>query len=266
VVGEADQDAMGCMSTNKYQPIKYQPIKYQLIIIATWMTGAIGAVATAYGLADGSPQRPQTCRIIVTDPEPPLNVRSSPVVATDNIVATINNGVALQVTGAQSGWLELSAPIGGWVYQSLTTNTCQPPSPQKKTTSISPYRAIVDKAQDRFQAGQVDVAVTMLQTVPAADSAYPQAQQAIRTMPVQWQRGKAIHRSAQRAMQLGQWRSVLTQAAQVPDIRYWRSRMAPLVKAAILKEAIQPPFTSIILRYPNVATTKNGTKKLAGKA
>jgi hypothetical protein len=39
-------------------------------------------------------------------------------------------------------------------------------------------------------------------------------------------------------MQRGKWRSVLTQAAQVPDIRYWRSRMAPLVKAAILKEAV----------------------------
>jgi Bacterial SH3 domain len=269
VVGEADQDVMSCMSIDKYQ-----------VIITVWMAGSIATIATvamAYGLtfprSPQSPQSPQaarTCRIIVTDPEPPLNVRSSPVVATDNIVATINNGVALQVTGQQSGWLELSAPMVGWVYQSLTTNTCQntyqPPSPQKKVTRISPYSAIVDKAQDRFQAGQVDVAVTLLQTVPAADSAYPQAQRAIRTMPVQWQRGKAIHRSAQRAMQLGQWRSVLTQAAQVPDIRYWRSRMAPLVKAAILKQAIQPPFTSIILRYPNVATTKNGTKKLAGKA
>jgi hypothetical protein len=259
VVGEADQDVMGCMSIDKYQ----------LIIIGTWMTGTITLAITLATFAHGyAVKRPvaQTCRIIVTDPEPPLNVRSSPVVATDNIVATINNGVALQVNGQRSGWLELSAPIGGWVYQSLTTNTCQLPPSLKTTTPISPYSVIMDKAQDRFQAGQVDVAVTMLKTIPAADFTYPQAQRSIRTMPLQWHRGKAIHESAQRDLQRGKWRSVLTQAAEVPDIRYWRSRMAPLVKKAILKEVIQPPFTSIILRYPNVATTKNGTKKLAGKA
>jgi hypothetical protein len=228
VVGQADQDAMGCMSINKYQ-----------LIIGTWMTGTIATVAMAYGHTfPRSSQTAQTCRIIVTDPEPPLNVRSSPVVATDNIVATINNGVTLQVSGQQSGWFELSAPIGGWVYQSLTTNTCKPPTPKKKTTPLSPSRAIIDKAQDRFQAGQVDVAVTMLKTIPAADFTYPQAQRSIRTMPLQWQQGKALHQSAQRDMQRGKWRSVLTQAAQVPDIRYWRSRMAPLVKAAILKEAV----------------------------
>jgi hypothetical protein len=215
------------------------------LIIGIWLTSTIATVGIAYGLrSPRSTPSAQTCRIIVTDPEPPLNVRSSPVVATDNIVATINNGVALQVSGQRSGWLKLSAPIGGWVYQSLTTNTCQPPTRQKnrqkKTTPISPspYRAIIDKAQDRFQAGQVDVAITMLQTVPAADSAYAQAQRSIRTMPLEWKRAKALHQSAQRDMQRGKWRSVLTQATQVPDIRYWRSRMAPLVKAAILKEVI----------------------------
>lgn len=73
-----------------------------------------------------SSAQPSNCTTIVTDPNPPSNVRSSPVVAPDNIVGTLKNGTRLAIVLEQEGWLQISAPIAGWVYRDLTVTTCLP--------------------------------------------------------------------------------------------------------------------------------------------
>lgn len=67
---------------------------------------------------------PSNCRVTVNDPNPPLNIRSSPEVTPDNIVATVDNGTPLSVIGSQGKWLQVQSP-DGWVSKNLTQQVCR---------------------------------------------------------------------------------------------------------------------------------------------
>ncbi|MGD1716408.1 SH3 domain-containing protein [Dapis sp. BLCC M172] len=67
------------------------------------------------------------CKIVmavVDDPEAPLNVRRSPEVKEGNIVGQLNNNAFVSVTDEQSGWLQISNPVTGWVAKNRTRSTC----------------------------------------------------------------------------------------------------------------------------------------------
>ena len=67
------------------------------------------------------------CKIvmaIVDDPQPPLNVRSSPEVTEGNIVSQLNNNTFVSVADEQSGWLRITNPVTGWVAKNRTRSTC----------------------------------------------------------------------------------------------------------------------------------------------
>lgn len=67
------------------------------------------------------------CKIvmaIINDPEPPLNVRSSPEVREGNIIGQLNNNTFVSVVDEQSGWLRITEPVTGWVAKNRTRNSC----------------------------------------------------------------------------------------------------------------------------------------------
>ncbi len=67
------------------------------------------------------------CKItqaIVADPNPPLNVRSSPQVANGNIVGQLNNGTFVSVAEEKNGWLRITDPVPGWVAKNRTESSC----------------------------------------------------------------------------------------------------------------------------------------------
>ena len=75
---------------------------------------------------------PTVCRITqarVSDPEPPLNVRTQPNVETGQIIGTVENGRFLSVKDESNGWLQVSLQGGedrivGWVAQNRTESNC----------------------------------------------------------------------------------------------------------------------------------------------
>ena len=54
--------------------------------------------------------------VFVSDPNPPLNVRSGPG-ANHNIVGRLDNGTALTVVEEQENWLKISKPVSGYVHK-----------------------------------------------------------------------------------------------------------------------------------------------------
>ncbi|MGL5197175.1 MAG: SH3 domain-containing protein [Chroococcales cyanobacterium] len=67
------------------------------------------------------------CKItsaIVSDPNPPANVRSSPEVAPNNLLGTLSNGTYLTVTEEQNGWFKINNPVEGWIAKSITESSC----------------------------------------------------------------------------------------------------------------------------------------------
>jgi Bacterial SH3 domain len=185
------------------------------------------------------------CQTIATDPQPPLNIRSSPVVAHNNVITRVENGTVLAVVAEQPGWLRIATPVSGWVSQDLTATTCNGASqPVASLRSPSVSLQTLTKAQERFHAGNLHAALELLQTVPAGDAQYAEAQSALQTMPVQWQQAESTFHKAESALQESRWHDVLASVNQVPDIRFWREKMAPMVKQAIAHQDNRVAFAS----------------------
>jgi serine/threonine-protein kinase len=170
------------------------------------------------------------------------------VVAPDNLISTVANGTPLQVTAETQGWLKIQSPVEGWVSQALTVTTCNRPGLGTTPSAITapqpspppaPTLQVIAKAQERFQAGQLPVALALLQTLSPSDAGYAQAQRLVQTLPLQWQHGQRVYQAAQGASQQRQWQDVLEHVRQAPDIRYWREQMAPIVKQAIIQQHAQ---------------------------
>jgi hypothetical protein len=76
--------------------------------------------------ASAEPEKPgealrevESCKVTmakVNDPNPPLNVRSTPNTASDdNVVSQLKNGTFVTITGEQEGWFRISTPVKGWL-------------------------------------------------------------------------------------------------------------------------------------------------------
>ncbi len=66
------------------------------------------------------------CKIsmaVVSDPNPPLNVRSRPQVRGSNIVGKLKNNTFVSVAEEQNGWLRITDPPG-WIAKSRTESSC----------------------------------------------------------------------------------------------------------------------------------------------
>jgi hypothetical protein len=227
----------------------------------------------------------QVCTTFVTDPKPPLNIRSSPVVAKDNVIHRLANGSRVTVIDDQLGWLRIAAPVNGWVAKSLTVTSCVAPqaltpqistaqisTPQNvnpqaqgaipastanpaskkyqgiqtpiaaKAAKISPFAhrpdvgvAMLARAAQLYHDGNLPGAIALAQTIPAQSDAHGAAQLAIAQWQVDWKAAQATLTAAQVATQVGQWQQVISQATQVPDNRFWREQLTPLVRQAMVQ-------------------------------
>ncbi|MEG4441560.1 SH3 domain-containing protein [Microcoleus sp. AT9_B5] len=66
------------------------------------------------------------CKIsqaVVSDPNPPLNVRSIPQVRGSNIVGKLKNNTFVSVAEEQNGWLRIIDPPG-WIAKNRTESSC----------------------------------------------------------------------------------------------------------------------------------------------
>jgi hypothetical protein len=191
------------------------------------------------------------CQTIIADPKPPVNVRSSPVVANDNIMGRLPNGVSLIITDENEGWLKISSPVQGWVYKELTVTSCGSfnSTGTSAQPSSDPGTRLMAIATQQYQAGNIQGAIALAKTVPADSPVYPLAMGAASQWQTDWNRAESEYYSAQKALRDGNWEDVLSRVENYPNIRFWKEKLAGLVKQAIAqqklaankKEAVMPP-------------------------
>jgi hypothetical protein len=176
------------------------------------------------------------CTTIVTDPNPPLNVRSSPVVAPDNIVGKVKNGTTLTVVNQNQGWLRISSPIAGWVYQDRTVTSCVPAMEGKPLADLVAANdegsKTLAEATEYYHTGHLDAAVALARTILPDSPAYAPARVAIAHWQEDWRRSENEFYSAQRDLRDGRWQDVLNRVKDFPDNRYWREKLTPMVREA----------------------------------
>ncbi|MGV0026119.1 hypothetical protein [Phormidesmis priestleyi] len=183
------------------------------------------------------------CRTLVNDPQPPLNIRSSPAELKDNVVGQVKNGETLTVIGGNESWFQVSLPVQGWVDQSLTKTVCGTAAQIDDAKSqIAQSKELMQKDQgDRilasaisvYQAGDLQGAIALVRTIPSSSAAYPKAQAKLKEMPSEWKQAQSLYNTAEKALKQSQWEVVLKLVDEFPDIRFWREKLAPLVKKAI---------------------------------
>ncbi|NEQ77500.1 MAG: SH3 domain-containing protein [Okeania sp. SIO2D1] len=103
------------------------------------------------------------CKIrmaIVDDPEPPLNVRSSPEVREGNKVAQLNNNTFVSVADEKSGWLRITEPVIGWVAKNRTRSSC---ATVDKTITFSPESDTAIVRGEMIGTGSHNYRVRMIQ-------------------------------------------------------------------------------------------------------
>jgi hypothetical protein len=185
----------------------------------------------------------QSCITLVSDPMPPLNVRSSPVVASDNVVGQLTNGTRLSVVLEQDEWLQTNTPIAGWVYKPRTLTSCPTTNgvPASEATLTLPHSnqpadagpPLLATATEQYQAGNLDVAIALAKAVPKNSIAYTESQLAIAQWQRDWQLAETRFQAAQQAFQAQRWQEVLSQVNGFPEIRFWKEKLTPVVKATI---------------------------------
>lgn len=227
------------------------------LMVGVCITAVVTVTGTIYALLNPRPTTTRSaatltsdaqvedCKTVVFDPEPPLNVRATPIEQPGNIVGKLQNGQILTIVNKQNGWLQISSPIVGWVYEKLTQESCDSTpvatltekssidTPETPALQSDQGSRLFKEAISHFQAGNLRGAIALANAVPADSPAYDQAQAAIKTMPQNWNRAKSKYDTAQQAMADNRWSDILRIATDFPDIRYWREQLAPIVKKAI---------------------------------
>jgi hypothetical protein len=192
--------------------------------------------------------QPLSCQTIIADPNPPLNVRSSPVVALDNRLASLPNGTTLSIVDEQEGWLRINSPLQGWVYKELTITTCI--NPAKVVTAANPLaidlpqnnqdHQLLAIATDQFHSGNLNGAIALAKTIPSNSATYATAQRLVYQWQLDWSQAEATYYVAQKALRDGRWSDVLSQVNHYPDIRFWREKLALLVQQATKQKTSSP--------------------------
>jgi hypothetical protein len=213
-------------------------------------TASAGATATvlhfrplAFGGAlsvkssDRTPPANQ-CKTIARDPNPPMNVRSSPVVAPDNIVGTLMNGTQLSVIdeknfGNGEHWLRINAPHTGWVSKKLTVTSCVPVNTPQAVAPPDSSADLLAQATAQYHNGHLAKAIALAQSIPANSLSHDAAKAAIHRWQTDWKTAETTFNEAQRALNQGQWQSVITRVRDFPDNRFWRDKLALLVRKAM---------------------------------
>lgn len=180
------------------------------------------------------------CNTIATDPSPPLNVRSSPVVAPDNVVGTVRNGTRLVVVDQNEGWLRVTQPIEGWVYQDLTVTSCISATTVAQTAPNDEGMSVLAEATEQYQAGNLAAAIALAKTIPASSAAHQPAKGAITQWQRDWKTAETQLHAAQKAMSESRWQDVLNKVSTFPENRFWRTKLTPIVKTAIQHQNAHP--------------------------
>lgn len=187
-----------------------------------------------------------SCITVATDPQPPLNIRSSPIVAADNVVGKVKNGTQLTVVDENEGWLRVSAPLDGWVYKELTVTSCTPSTQANAAPAIAAPgmtgeqgQQLLQKATEHYQAGELDQAIALINSIAPDHPTYADAQAMLPIWQRDWRLAETKFTAAQKALAQGKWQDVINQVSDFPENRFWRGKLAPLVKKAIQQQSAQ---------------------------
>lgn len=204
-----------------------------------------------------------TCRVVANGV---LNVRKGPK---GEVVDTVEQGRSVSLTGKEkNGWVEISSPAKGWVFngeqyidctsasrKSVETTVSQKPvetpvsqkpveTPKPKPSTAPPKPVdngsqTLAKAADQYQKGALDKAIEAAKSIPANSPAYQDAQAKIKQWQQEWSDTQEKYNKIQKALDEGRWDEVIGAATDPKFIQqsYWRDQLSKLIEEAQKRKA-----------------------------
>ncbi|MBW4583508.1 MAG: serine/threonine protein kinase [Tildeniella nuda ZEHNDER 1965/U140] len=96
-----------------------------------------------------------------------------------------------------------------------------------------PDQKALAEATQQYQAGQLQKAVSLAETIPKDSAAYAPAREAIAHWQTDWQTAEQKSQAAKAAFQQGNGLVVLQQAQGLPQNSYWQAQVKPLVEQSM---------------------------------
>jgi serine/threonine protein kinase, bacterial len=114
----------------------------------------------------------------------------------------------------------------------FTSDSETPEQSQPRENSIK----IVEKARQKYNSGDLIGAIALLRSIPAnASSGIKETGKMITQWQQDWSKADALFNDINKAIDNGQWDEVLdykNHPEKLPDIKYWRNKIEPLLKQA----------------------------------
>ena len=225
------------------------------LLVGVLMALGVGAVGMAFAVRQGSltsnfsgngsqvaDSSQGSCTVVSAG----LNIRSGPG---GSVRDTVRKGTPLSLTGTEkNGWVEVSSPIKGWVfndskYINCTSSNQAPietakvnPQPVETTSSPKPIATTptpkqvetpkptpstpapkpvddgsktLDKAADKYESGDLQGAIADARKILPGSQAYEDAQAKIKKWQQDWAAAEAKYNELQQALNEGRWDKVI---------------------------------------------------------
>ena len=145
------------------------------------------------------------------------------------------------------------------VKKNTATATIEP-SP---TSSLSPFEEsstkIFERAKKKYESGDFRGAIALLRSIPEKAADFREAAAAMSQWQKDWAKAEALFNDINQALDDGQWERVKEyqkHPEKLPDIKYWRIKIEPLLKQAADNIAQQKSPASNIQERQKKSTEK----------
>ncbi len=116
------------------------------------------------------------------------------------------------------------------VKQTTATNTVTPDPPPRE-----PATKLLEQARKKYESGDFFGAINLLRSIPQNASDFQEAASMMSQWQKDWTKAEALFNDINQAMEDGQWERVKDyqkHPEKLPDIKYWRNKIEPLLKEA----------------------------------
>lgn len=120
---------------------------------------------------------------------------------------------------------------------------------------------ILVRATEQYNAGHLEAALSLLESIPTNSSAYEEASSARQQWRQEWNKAAAQFKAVEEAFNEGRWRDVLIEARNTPNIPVWQKKIQPFVEQ--VKPELETQAHYLLTRAYQQAEQRNFTTALA---
>ncbi len=128
-------------------------------------------------------------------------------------------------------------------------------------TPSNPGLDTLARAAQQYQAGNLEEAIALAQSVPLDSAAYQESLIAIQKWRQEWNTAAAQYQAVEDAYNEGRWRDIFEEARKTPDVAAWQKKVEQFIEQ--VKPEIEAESETLLQKAYQLAAEKDFTGALA---